>query len=147
MTGSPEFHLAWCKHYVHLFATNPVRNSLFYALVPTGLGGFVGAMRLQTVSECGRPCEVIYATQYDLLALRTPDLRPETEDPRERALIDKLKGRAFAASHVLSTIVPTVVMPGWSKMPLPAALVRDLRVAGGWQEPAGDRTASAAGAG
>lgn len=146
MTESKAFYLAWCKHYVNQFAVSPVRNNLFYALVPVDLGGFVGAMRLQTVSECGRPCEVIYATQYDLLSLRTPDLRPETEDPRERVLIDALRGRALAASHVLSTIVATQVMPGWSKMPLPAALVRDLRVAGGWQEPARDRRAGAAGA-
>ena len=147
MTESTAFYLAWCKHYVNLFAASPVRNHLFYALVPTDLGSFVGAMRLQTINECGRPCEVIAATQYDLLSLRAPGLRPETEDLAERVLIDALRGRGLAASHVLPSLLATKVMPGWSKMPLPAALVRNLRVAGGWQEPASDRRTGAAGAG
>ena len=131
MTENTAFYLAWCKHYANLFATRPKRDNLFYALVPADLGGFVGAMRLKTVSDCGRPGEVIYATQYDLLSLRTPDLRPGTEDPSERKLVEALRGRALAASHVLPSLVVTTVMPGWSKLPLPAALVQALRMAGG----------------
>ena len=131
VTENTAFHLAWCKHYANLTGAQPTRASLYYALVPVDLGGFVGAMRLRTVTECGRPGDVIYATQYDLLSLRTPDLRPETEDPNELKLIDTLRGRALAASHVLPVIVATKVMPGWSKLPLPGVVVQALRMAGG----------------
>jgi hypothetical protein len=131
VTEAPTFHLAWCKHFANLFAASPVRNNLVYALVPAGAGGFVGAMRLQTCTECGRPGDVIYATQYDLLSLRRPDLRPGTEDPTERQLIETLRGRALSASYVLPTLIATTAMPGWSKLPLPGALVQALRSAGG----------------
>lgn len=131
MTQNTAFHLAWCKRYVNLFATRPTRDNLFYVLVPAGLGAFVGAMHLKTVSECGRPGEMIYATQYDLLSLRAPDLRPGSEDPGERKLVEALRGRALAASHVLPVLVTTKGMPGWSKLPLPGAVVQALRLAGG----------------
>lgn len=134
VTENAAFHLAWCKHYANLFATRPTRDNLFYALVPVDLGGFVGAMRLKTVSDCGRPGEVIYATQYDVLSLRTPDLRPGTEDPRERSILQTLQGRALSASYVLPALVATTTMPGWSKLPLPAAVVQALSLAGGWQQ-------------
>jgi hypothetical protein len=136
MSESKAFHLAWCRHYTNLFATSPEIDNLFYALVPLGMSGFVDAFRLKVVSDCGRPGASILATQYDLRSLRSPDLRPGTEDPSERALIQALQSRAHAANHVLPVIESTTVMPGWSRMPLPAAQVRELRLVGGWKDHA-----------
>ena len=126
-----EYNLAYCKHYVDAFRINPVRAPLVYALLPAELGSFVGHLKIGTITEAGRPHEAILATQYDLLSLRQPGIRPGEEDPAERQLIQVLQERSRAAGHILSRIIPTLQTPGWSKMPLPREVVANRRRAGG----------------
>ena len=126
-----EYNLAYCKQFIDAFRNNPVRAPLIYALIPAELGSFVGHMKIGTITEAGRPHEAFHGTQYDLLSLRQPGIRPGLEDPVERQLIQVLQERSRAAGHVLPRIIATTQTPGWSKMPLPREVVANLRRVGG----------------
>jgi hypothetical protein len=123
--------LAYCKHYTEPFARNPMSATLVYALIPAELGAFEGHLRFETITDCGRRGEAVYASKYELLALRQPGVNENVEDPAECQLIQSLRARAQAANYVLPLIVPTKRMPAWSKMPVPREVVQNLRRVGG----------------
>jgi hypothetical protein len=104
---------------------------LIYALIPAGLEPFVGHMRLETITDAGRPREAVHASHYELLSLRQAGVREGAEDPLEKQLIHVLRDRATRAGIVLPAIVATTEMPGWSKMALPREVVGNLRRVGG----------------
>lgn len=127
----PVYNLAYCRHFADAFRSNPMSAPLIYALIPIGIGSFVGHMKLGTINDAGRPWEAIHASQYELLALRQVGVRVGAEDPLEKQLVHVLLDRASRAGNVLPSIVATTEMPGWSKMALPREVVGNLRRVGG----------------
>ena len=126
-----SFHLAYLKLNTDFFLSGkPTSEKLQYALVPVELPAS-GQWYLERVDLNGRPMGRFPAMPEFLRTLRRPEIEPGTEDPIERRLIEHLKGRALAASHVVPPIVATQRTPGWSKMRLPAQVVAELQRLGG----------------
>lgn len=126
-----SFHLAYLKLNTDFFLSGrPTAEKLQYALVPVDLLDR-GQWYLDRVDLNGRPMGKFPAMPELLRTLRRPEIEPGTEDPIERRLIEHLKGRALAASHVVPEIVATQRTPGWSKMRLPAQVIAELQRLGG----------------
>ena len=126
-----SFHLAYLKLNTDFFMSGkPTSEKLHYALVPVDLPAGE-QWYLDRVDLNGRPMGRFPAMPEFLRTLRRPEIEPGTEDPIERRLIEHLKGRALAASHVVPEIVATLRTPGWSKMRLPAQVIAELQRLGG----------------
>lgn len=130
MNGS-RYHLAWLKLNTDLFLTGKATSEeIQYALVPADLPER-GQWDLDRVSPVGRPLGTFPAVPEYLRTLRRPGFAAGTEDPLEQRLIEHLKGRALNAGHVLPGIVPTLRLPKWSKLVLPAFVILELQRRGG----------------
>lgn len=126
-----SFHLAYLKLNTDFFLSGkPTSEKLQYALVPVELPAG-GQWYLDRIDLNGRPMGKFPAMPEFLRTLRRPEIEAGTEDPIERRLIEHVKGRALAASHVLPEIVATQRTPAWSKLRLPAQVVAELRRLGG----------------
>ena len=126
-----SFHLAYLRLNTDFFMSGrPTSEKLQYALVPVDLPES-GQWYLERVDLNGRPMGKFPALPEFLRTLRRPGIEPGTEDPVERRLIEHLKGRALAASHVLPEIVATPRTPRWSKLVLPAHVLAELQRQGG----------------
>lgn len=111
-----RFYLAWNKQSMAEFARSPMRAKVAFALVPADLGGFVGFKSFAVISETGRPLERVYASQYDLLALRSAETPEGREDPAESLIVQNLTRKAQAVGFVVPEVVTTKVKPEWSRM-------------------------------
>ena len=126
-----SFHLAYLKLNTDFFLSGkPTSEKLQYALVPVELPAGQ-QWYLDRIDLNGRPMGRFPALPELLRTLRRPEIVPGTEDPLERRLIEHVKGRALAASHVLPEIVATQRTPGWSKLRLPAQVIAELHRLGG----------------
>jgi hypothetical protein len=126
-----SFHLAYLKLNTDFFMSGkPTSEKLQYALVPVDLAA-KGQWYLDRIDLNGRPEGRFPAMPEFLRTLRRPGIEMGSEDPVERRLIEHLKGRALAASHVVPEIVATGRTPGWSKLVLPAHVVAELQRLGG----------------
>lgn len=126
-----SFHLAYLKLNTDFFLSGkPTSEKLQYALVPVDLPQ-AGSWYLDRIDLNGRPMGRFPAMPTFLRTLRRPEVEPGSEDPLEVRLIEHLKGRALAASHVVPEIVGTTRMPSWSKLILPANVMQELRLLGG----------------
>ena len=126
-----SFHLAYLKMNTDFFMSGkPTSEKLQYALVPVNLPAG-GQWYLDRIDLNGRPMGRFPAMPELLRTLRRPGIEMGTEDPVERRLIEHLKGRALAASHVVPEIVATQRTPGWSKLRLPAQVIAELHRLGG----------------
>ena len=126
-----SFHLAYLKLNTDFFLSGrPTSEKLQYALVPVELPAG-GQWYLDRIDLNGRPMGKFPAMPEFLRTLRRPEIAPGTEDSMERRLIEHVKGRALAASHVLPEIVATQRTPGWSRLRLPAQVVSELQRLGG----------------
>lgn len=126
-----SFHLAYLKLNTDFFLSGkPTSEKLQYALVPVDLSP-AGSWYLDRIDLHGRPMGRFPAMPVYLRTLRRPEVDPGSEDPLEVRLVEHLKGRALAASHVVPEIVGTTRMPRWSKMMLPANVILELRRLGG----------------
>lgn len=126
-----SFHLAYLKLNTDFFLSGkPTSEKLQYALVPVDLPP-AGSWYLDRIDLNGRPMGRFPAMPVFLRTLRRPEVDPGSEDPLEVRLIERLKGRALAASHVVPEIVGTTRMPYWSKLILPANVLLELRLLGG----------------
>jgi hypothetical protein len=126
-----SFHLAYLKLNTDFFLSGkPTSEKLQYALVPVDLAAGE-QWYLERIDLNGRPIGKFPAMPEFLRTLRRPEIEPGTEDPLERRLVEHLKGRALAASHVVPPIVATQRTPAWSKMRLPAQVVAELQRLGG----------------
>jgi len=126
-----SFHLAYLKLNTDFFMSGkPTAEKLQYALVPLELPEG-RQWYLDRIDLNGRPMGRFPAMAELLRTLRRPGIDPGSADPLEIRLIDHLKGRAMAASHVVPEIVPTSRTPAWSKLVLPAHVVTELQRLGG----------------
>jgi hypothetical protein len=126
-----SFHLAYLKLNTDMFLSGkPTAEKLQYALVPMELPEGQ-PWYLDRIDLNGRPTGKFPAMAEFLRTLRRPEVAPGTEDPIERRLIEHLKGRSLAASHVLPAIVATQRTPVWSKLRLPGQVIAELQRLGG----------------
>lgn len=129
-----EFHLAFFKLFVDEYRRSKRRNSLTirFALVPTTLTSNFDLWHLDTITLGGEPGEQVQAGPWDLLSVRSQRARAGQEDAAvEGMLIQRLHQRATARGNILPAIVPTLVLPPWSRMQVAPDVLRELQRAAG----------------
>ena len=111
-------------------------EEITYVLIPEEMTGNLQHFSVDVITETGRPVlPRLTVNQLQVASLRDPDLTIDGAGPlmclKEFGLVQRLKGRAAAAAHILPEIVPTEARPKWSRYVMSAHQRGTLWRAGG----------------